>query len=1169
MNARQPNHVDNASDEFDLIVDQISDRIHAGESIDLSALMEQHPQHAARLERLVPAMQAMAELGSRTDAPGRNAAGSVNLHQATALTDGVLGDFRIIREIGRGGMGVVYEAQQISLRRRVALKMLPFAAVLDDRQLQRFQNEAQAAAMLRHDNIVGVHSVGCDRGVHYYAMDLIQGQSVAQAIQRLRNRSDRGEEPSGTSLRESRESSANYSSEEQCRTNDETQPIASLSTKTDLTDQGYFRSVVRLTIEAANALEYAHQRGVIHRDVKPSNLLLDSTGKVCVADFGLAIIQGDSNLTLTGDVLGTLRYMSPEQAAGAKFVDPRTDVYSLGITLYELIAFRPAFEAVDRQKLLRQVLEEQPPAPRRLNPRIPIDLEKIVLKATAKESANRYETAQQFADDLNRFVEDRPVKARRTSRLRQSWRWAKRNPVFAGLLVTTVCALSFLAVAGPLMAWRLLQSETALQEHLYDAQMTAAHAALQEGAFRKVDGLLRQYIPSSEQPEDMRGFEWFYLWRESRRAIEAERITKWISIESLAYSPDGKRLAYGTWSGQLCICDSLTRANQWSADAGDRVFSIEFFPNGRIVATGGQDGFVRLWNASDGDMLHSIGPLPGAVRSLAVSPDGKLMAIALNARLAKSQSSVSESNAVRLYEVGMTDTGLEMVVELTGRSPPTWTNSTQNLAFSRDGQWLAAACRDTHIYLWNSVTGDERKSDVFEGTGEARCVAFSPTKSDLIAIGGGDFDLMNRWGEISLWDVTKQRIEARRQESSGIMAVAFSNDGTQLATVNDNRTIKVWSADSLEMTDEIRGHSARVNDIAFATTGQTLISCSADNQLVFWDLLRPSFVETIDAHQLAVLDVAFGIDDRTVVSGGPDHAARLWDTQSGQSLATFRLETRDVMAVDVHPDGTLAAVAGGEWPAAGRGELSLWDLEQRAKVRTLYSGRHTIWSARFSPSGDRIAAGLGQGSDGSPGGLIIWDSQTGQQLDELRVAIAPNVRRLAWSPDGSDIATCTSHGLTQLWNCKTGMSRTVYQNPERVLLCSLAYSPDGSLLAAGSEDGWIRLWRLGKGQGTDEHETLLSAHDGFVWYLDFSPDSRRLVSTGADGTVRIWNVSTGWELMTFREDAGWRWCAKFSHDGRMLAVGTDHVESKIRLYRGASDQQVAQSLRMEEVLSRK
>jgi serine/threonine protein kinase/tetratricopeptide (TPR) repeat protein len=400
-----------------------------------------------------------------------------------------LGDYLIHREIGRGGMGVVYEAEQVSLGRRVALKILPQAAALDAKQRLRFQTEAHAAACLSHRHIVPVYSVGCEDGVHYYAMQFIPGRSLAELIAQLR-RGDptvtpkAGAEAEGDPPAEDRPAAIAFPSTVTAGDSPPTPPeggrptapAPASATATSLPSTGgrdFSRSVARLGIQAAEALEHAHQQGIVHRDVKPSNLLLDPQGDLWVADFGLARIQDDVGVTLTGDLVGTLRYMSPEQALAKRAaIDHRTDVYSLGATLYELLTLEPVFDGRDRQELLRQIAFDEPRPPRRVRPGIPRELETIVLKAMAKDPCGRYASARELADDLRRFLDGQPILARRRSPIDHAAKWAMRHRS----TVAAVAVVLAMAVVGMGVATVLLWREKARTED----NLTLAYRALDQ-----------------------------------------------------------------------------------------------------------------------------------------------------------------------------------------------------------------------------------------------------------------------------------------------------------------------------------------------------------------------------------------------------------------------------------------------------------------------------------------------------------------------------------------------------------------------------------------------------------------------------------------------------------------------------------------------------------------
>jgi serine/threonine protein kinase len=432
------------------LVERYTARLQAGEPVDLESLVAAHPEHAERLRRLLPALQALAAL-ERTASHGGPAVPAAD----GGLESGVLGDFRILGEVGRGGMGVVYEAGQISLGRKVALKVLPFASTLDPRHLQRFKNEAQAAAHLHHTNIVPVFAVGCERGVHYYAMQFIDGHTVAALIRALRQAAVRPTAAEPLTAPYLPSDPAAPAAPATTASAPPTPFPAAFSTERSAQSPAYFRNVAQLGVQAAEALDHAHQMGVLHRDVKPANLMVEATGHLWVTDFGLARFQADANLTLSGDLVGTLRYMSPEQALAQRgVVDHRTDVYSLGATLYELLTHEPAVPGEDRHEIVRRIAEEEPVPPRRHNKVIPAELEVVVLKAMAKNPAERYATAQELADDLRRFLDDKPVRARRTPLRQRLARWARRHKAWvAAAAAVLVLATAALAVSNVLV-WR-------------------------------------------------------------------------------------------------------------------------------------------------------------------------------------------------------------------------------------------------------------------------------------------------------------------------------------------------------------------------------------------------------------------------------------------------------------------------------------------------------------------------------------------------------------------------------------------------------------------------------------------------------------------------------------------------------------------------------------------
>ena len=510
-----------------------------GRPVDRERLLAEFPGIRAELNECLEALEMIVNITGPPSGPDESTiapeAGTV-----PGPISGQLGDFRLIRMLGRGGMGVVYEAEELSLGRYVALKVLPFAAMLDGRQLQRFRNEARAAATLKHPHIVGVHSVGFERGVHFYTMELVEGHSVAELLEGLRHI----EQPAST---------------------DGTHPVVSiLSTRRSSSHQEYYRCVARIGSEAADALHYAHRAGVVHRDIKPANLMLDSEGTVFITDFGLASFQGNSSLTMTGDILGTLRYMSPEQAAGKHaVVDYRTDVYSLGITLYELLTLKPAFNATGHEQLVAQI-SGIPVRPRTHCPDIPVDLETIVLKAISRDLNDRYETAHAVAEDLRRFCEGRPVTARRPSWVVRTTSWLRRNRLISLLMAASVGLLLWIAIYGSVTSIRLTKLASQLTarsrtqyQQVYDLEIAGAQRAIEDGKIERCMELLEQHRQPQAGP-DIRGVEWRYLHGIAKSLHSMPRSTHWIGVTALACSPSGQLVAYGSRKGEVDICEGAT-----------------------------------------------------------------------------------------------------------------------------------------------------------------------------------------------------------------------------------------------------------------------------------------------------------------------------------------------------------------------------------------------------------------------------------------------------------------------------------------------------------------------------------------------------------------------------------------------------------------------------------
>jgi serine/threonine protein kinase/tetratricopeptide (TPR) repeat protein len=544
--------------------------IEAGRPADPERLLAEHPAIADELRACLDVMQFAECLADDGSGPGPVVADGSRIGP-------LLGDYRIVRQIGRGGMGIVYEAEQQSLKRRVALKVLPLAAAIDPRQLRRFHVEAQAAACLHHTHIVPVHAVGCERGMHYYAMQYIEGKSLAELIRELRQLEGRdAAEQSPTATLDVHQELASMLASGQLepprRTSGPAAPAgspevvpAALSQKPAAAGShsssasrtsAYFRTVANLGIQAAEALEHAHQEGVVHRDIKPANLMVDVKGHLWITDFGLARLQNDCGLTLSGDLVGTIRYMSPEQAIGQRAVlDQRTDIYSLGVTLYELVALEPAFSGGDRREVLRRIIEEDPRPLRALNPSVPRELETIVQKATTKEPGSRYMTAQDLADDLRRFLEYKPIKAKRPTLIERAGKWSRRHIAWVISAALVLC----LAVIGLVISTAMVgakQAEIVRQSNLAHRQEERARHVVDEMYTRLSERWLSQDPGDAELRREFLEKAAAY-YEELARAPVTDRATRleaahsWLRVGQIGWTL--RRTSVGVWAFKRAI----------------------------------------------------------------------------------------------------------------------------------------------------------------------------------------------------------------------------------------------------------------------------------------------------------------------------------------------------------------------------------------------------------------------------------------------------------------------------------------------------------------------------------------------------------------------------------------------------------------------------------------
>jgi WD40 repeat protein/serine/threonine protein kinase len=1055
--------IDSPRDLLAEAIDEFTAEVRRGNDPAIADYVVRYQGVAADIQRFFPAIL-MMERCRRDIAPSMVTSPSVSRH---------LGDYEIIREVGRGGMGVVYEARQVSLDRRVALKMLPTAACARPELLERFRNEALAAARLHHTNIVQVHGVGESEGHHFYVMQFIEGQSLAA----LRARSDPG-----------------------C-------------------DAQWSRFVAQIGLEAGEALAYAHSQGVLHRDIKPSNLLVDSHETVWITDFGLAKIEGAGDLTATGDVPGTVRYLAPERLQGRS--DPRSDVYSLGLVLYELLLGRPAFDASDPSSLLRQVAESSPPAPRRINPAVPRDLETIVLTCLDHEPARRYQSAQELAADCRRYIEDRPIAARRTSPVELLWRWSRRNKTVAASLATAALLLIVLAVGSLLTAAHFRRQEhvqrqlTAknkdladetrkqadqLRRNLYFAEMNlAAQAAESEGGL----GLVRQILDSwqGKQP-DLRGWEWHYL----KGLCSAELVTIQAhdrGVNTLAFSPDGLHIVSGGEEGDVKIWNAASGTEVATLPQHGRtepasdarlvgVISVAWSPDGKRLASAPADAPIHVWDTDSNALVATLRGHEGGTLAVAWHPASRRLA-----------SSGQDATVV----VWDTVDGSEKLV-LRGH-----TGGVTAIVWSPDGTRLATASRDERVKVWDTATGNEVLS-ISELDGAARRLAWS---SDGRRLAAGAYN-----GSVSILDPADGRkVTVLRGHSGGNSSVAWEPHGDRLLSGGSYaRTIKLWNAKTGKTIRTLDGHTGDLNAALWSPDGTRIASGSSDGTIKIWDATTSRDVAPFRPHDAEISTLQWSPDGKRIASISGNGNVKVWNADTRKIQFTAGLDLPAEWLLAWSPDGTGLATAGAHQT------IQIWDAASGAILKELpRQGEGVVRALAWSRDGKHLAEG------GAGKSITVWDLTTGQILATLP-GHRSGVDAVAFSPDGKQLASAGWDHTVRLWDVDERRHvRTL--TGHRGFLRAVAWSPTGSHLASGGDGGTIRIWRVADGKEV----SALHGHTGSAWALAWSPDGQRLASGGFDGTVKIWDPIAGEQVMSVRKHSGPVHSVDWSRDSTRLASG--------------------------------
>jgi WD40 repeat protein/serine/threonine protein kinase len=1154
-----------------LIEVELAVRAERDEPVSPDAWRTQFPHLTDRIDRLLTLHSVMngemptlwegsAPASSASPAPLMESGDSAATSNSTSIGGSFpgsrrIGTYLLLEEIGRGGMGVVYKARQTNLSRIVALKMVLAGEYASLKDRARLRIEAEAAAVLHHPNVVQIFEIGEHQGLPFLALEYVPGGTLARMA--------RGKPQS-------------------------------------------FRWAARMVETLARAIHMAHQKGIVHRDLNPSNILIASDGTPKISDFGLAkFLRGDLGLSQNGLMQGTPSYMAPEQIDGrGGGVGPATDIYALGALLYEMLTGVAPFRGLTPMETLCQVVEAEVVPPSRLRHELPTDLDTICLKCLEREPSHRYDSALELADDLKRYQDNQPVRARPTPWPKRAVKWMRRQPMIAALLGLIALLGSSLigvivwynlylqvtnqqletlvglerkqAIEAMSQGYRATSNAATIERQWYDAQINLAHRDQESDEpelARELLDSLRNQVASPAPPSR---FEWAYIDRllgiRSQKVFSHHR-----PLTSLALSRNGRMLATGDHDGTVLFwVPGETAPNSGPGYHAGPVDRIAVSADGRTAAStsasadGSEATELKIWQAADARVLNTIRLDLRAVRELAFSPDGQILTIGGP----ESNEPTESLRFLHQTEAGWQEAtreaiqGIHLSSFLTNPPRLVLASSTGRLSIRdlatgsmRDLEEAAIAGRDEdEPTALLAVSPDGRAIAASRGGRQATVwdadsgqIRATYTEHDqpltFLAFGPDRNTLIVREGYRAISIRTASRPSRRvsvtyRTSNRPIEAVAVSPDGRQLAAAGAGLPVTIWDLPSGRSRRQQREEVSSVVGLAFLPGDEGLVIGNEDGSVRQWRGRTSDDPRVrLGGHDGEAWTLAFSPDGATLASGGDDNLVRLWDVATGHRIANLQGHHATVTSLAFSPDGQ--QIVSGSLDRTVR----IWSLPNSPSPKSDFQGQilagpeQEVRSLSFSPNGRLVA------TTGPDGQVWIHDLASGSASPATPSSNAP-IYALAFSPDGQSLATGSQENVLLLLapgprsKSPTGVDRPLQILPGPGVVRALAYSPDGRTLACAWSDRSVTLYRLPDGVPIQS----LPRHAAMIRSLAFSADGQTLATASDDASVRLWDPATGLEFFTIREHRRRVNAVAFSPDGRNLA-SCSH-DGEVWLWRG-------------------